>query len=337
MVENKNKGLKLLVCLSIIAVLITVTSVVSAQVPPPENDVIVEVTPGSQTGAPGDTLMFNVTLTNNGTVPDIIVVDSITGVPSGWTVELKDAGVPRTLPYQTPLLENKTNYLLTLDVHVPADATAGATITINIYSFADISKTDADTFDVVLGTPSPCFIATAAYGTPVHEDINILRKFRNEVLSTNTPGKAIVETYYSTSPPIANALSENRGLRTAVRLLLITPLLYVASAVLTLKGIPSIILILGACLCLIGTLLFYFNSHRARARNLLRALGVGIMTGAVLTGIVFSLGWLAYIYTLPICAVVAAYILPIIIPLSIGAMIFAGKGKNDKIGSEDAG
>lgn len=224
MIENKNEGLKLLVCLSIIAVLITVMSVVSAQVPPPENDVIVEVTPGSQTGAPGDTLMFNVILTNNGTVPDIIVVDSITGIPVEWTVELKDADVPQSLPYQTPLLENKTNYFLTLDAYVPADATTGATLTIRIYSFADISKTDSDTFDVVLGTPSPCYIATATYGTPLHEDINVLRNFRDEYLMINPIGRRVVKIYYLTSPPIADVIRNKEELRLIIRESLIKPL-----------------------------------------------------------------------------------------------------------------
>ena len=150
---NENKNIKLLVCMGIVAMLMAmsvVSAVQPAQPPPPTNDVIVDVTPESQTGMPGDVLAYNVNLTNNGTVPDIIVVDSITGVPTGWTVELKDAGVPQTVPYLTPLLKNKTSYFLTLDVHIPVDATAGATMTINIYSFADISKTDADTFDAVL-------------------------------------------------------------------------------------------------------------------------------------------------------------------------------------------
>jgi len=141
---EKNKTIKLLVGLWIVATLLM--PVISAQVPPPENDVIVGVTPESRTGKPGDTLTYDVNLTNNGNVDDIIVVDSITGVPPGWTVDLKDAGVPQTLPYRTPLLVSKTNYLLTLDVHIPVNATTGATMTINIHSLGNVSVTDTDSF-----------------------------------------------------------------------------------------------------------------------------------------------------------------------------------------------
>ena len=127
-------------------------AIVLAQPPIPQNDVIVDVTPFSQTGMPGDTLTYNVNLTNNGTVVDIIVVESITGAPAGWTFELKDAGVPQTLPYQTPLLANKTSYFLTLDVHIPANATTGTTtMSINIHSLANSSVTDTDTFKAVIG------------------------------------------------------------------------------------------------------------------------------------------------------------------------------------------
>ena len=152
MIGNKDKGIKLLVCLSIVATLMTM-SVVSAQPPIPQNDVIVDVTPDSQTGMPGDTLTYNVNLTNNGTVEDIIVVDSVTGVPAGWTFDLKDAGVPQTLPYRTPLLANKTSYLnLTLDVHIPANATTGTTtMSMNIHSLANSSVTDTDAFNAVVG------------------------------------------------------------------------------------------------------------------------------------------------------------------------------------------
>jgi hypothetical protein len=48
---------------------------------------------------------------------------------------------------------------------------------------------------------SPCFIATAAYGTPLHEDIDVLRDFRDEYLMPNLAGRAFVNIYYSSSPP----------------------------------------------------------------------------------------------------------------------------------------
>ncbi|HJH26919.1 MAG TPA: hypothetical protein C5S37_09170, partial [Methanophagales archaeon] len=78
-------------------------------------------------------------------------------------------------------------------------------------------------------TPSPCFIATAAYGTPLHEDIDVLRDFRDERLMTNPLGRTLVKTYYETSPPIADALREHEGLRTTVREGLIKPLVYIIS------------------------------------------------------------------------------------------------------------
>jgi len=75
--------------------------------------------------------------------------------------------------------------------------------------------------------PSPCFIATAAYGTPLHEDINVLRKFRDEYLMPNPVGQAMVKLYYTTSPPVADLIRANEGLRTAVRDGLVKPLVEV--------------------------------------------------------------------------------------------------------------
>jgi hypothetical protein len=62
-----------------------------------------------------------------------------------------------------------------------------------------------------------CFIATAAYGTPMAEEIGILRKFRDEYLLTNPVGKALVEFYYMVSPPIAEFITEHPSLKPIVR------------------------------------------------------------------------------------------------------------------------
>ena len=65
--------------------------------------------------------------------------------------------------------------------------------------------------------PSWCFIATDAYGTPVAEEIQILREFRDEYLLTNSVGQDLVEFYYRVSPPIAEFITEHPSLKLIVR------------------------------------------------------------------------------------------------------------------------
>jgi hypothetical protein len=150
---------------------------------------------------------------------------------------------------------------------------------------------------------SPCFIATAAYGTPLHEDIDGLRDFRDEVLMTNPIGEAFVSTYYVTSPPIADALRGNEGLRTVTRLSLITPLVYLSEFML--NGI-WVVFIPG-----LAAVLLYPRSNR---KKILKSLLAGIGAILVFIATIFSLGFLGY--TIPFSAAVGAYMLPFVIPIS---------------------
>jgi len=65
--------------------------------------------------------------------------------------------------------------------------------------------------------PSGCFIATAAYGSPMAKEINILREFRDNTLEKNRTGRFFVSMYYSLSPPVANFISKDDELRAIVR------------------------------------------------------------------------------------------------------------------------
>jgi hypothetical protein len=70
---------------------------------------------------------------------------------------------------------------------------------------------------LTITVPEVCFIATAAYGTPMAEQIQILREFRDGYLLTNPLGRALVGLYYRVSPPVAEFITEHPGLRPPVR------------------------------------------------------------------------------------------------------------------------
>ena len=70
------------------------------------------------------------------------------------------------------------------------------------------------------GSGGPCFIATAAYGTPMAEQIDVLRALRDTWLLTNSWGTAFVDTYYRLSPPVADIIAGSPALAWFVRLLL---------------------------------------------------------------------------------------------------------------------
>ncbi|MFH1228712.1 MAG: CFI-box-CTERM domain-containing protein [Planctomycetota bacterium] len=67
-----------------------------------------------------------------------------------------------------------------------------------------------------------CAIATAAYGSPLAGDINILRNFRDKKLLTNPQTINWVRLYYKYSPPVADVISNNPLLRWYTRQVLQT-------------------------------------------------------------------------------------------------------------------
>jgi hypothetical protein len=62
-----------------------------------------------------------------------------------------------------------------------------------------------------------CFIATAAYGTPMAKEIKILREFRDKYLLTSPLGQTLVDLYYRVSPPMAEFIIEHPSLKPIVR------------------------------------------------------------------------------------------------------------------------
>lgn len=81
---------------------------------------------------------------------------------------------------------------------------------------------------------SYCFIATAAYGTPMAEEINALREFRDSYLLKDGLGKKFVWYYYTHSPVVARFIEDKPLLRAIVRLVL-KPLVDISKVMVRLR------------------------------------------------------------------------------------------------------
>ena len=98
-------------------------------------------------------------------------------------------------------------------------STTNATLTIGGVS---------DTFSVTTtSTPPPgagnrpgCFIATAAFGSPLAGQVEILRQFRDRYLLTNALGQKFVSWYYRNGPVASNFIKDKPLAKAAVRLAL---------------------------------------------------------------------------------------------------------------------
>jgi hypothetical protein len=87
-----------------------------------------------------------------------------------------------------------------------------------------------------------CFIATAAYGTTMAEELEILRELRDKYLLTNLLGRAFVDSYHRISPPIAEFIIEHPGLKPIVRTALVPAVAMSAVAVNT-ASIEKVVII----------------------------------------------------------------------------------------------
>jgi tetratricopeptide (TPR) repeat protein len=74
-----------------------------------------------------------------------------------------------------------------------------------------------------------CFIATAVYRPTESAKIDILRRYRDQILLKSTVGKAFVSFYYTTSPSIAQVIAKSQILKSMIRTLLLEPIVKLVS------------------------------------------------------------------------------------------------------------
>jgi uncharacterized repeat protein (TIGR01451 family) len=102
-------------------------------------------------------------------------------------------------------------------------------------------------YGIPIGGIAPgCFIATAAYGSPLDARLDVLRGFRDRHMLTNALGRVMVAFYYRHSPAIADFIADRDWLRALVRGLLAPVVLaiqYPAWSALWFFGVLAIALV----------------------------------------------------------------------------------------------
>lgn len=168
--------------------------------------------------------------TDNSSIEEGFIIERKTGF-SGTYSQIASAGANVTAYSNTGLAAGVTYFY-----RVRAYSSTGDSVYSNE---ANSTTLPTDTMLIKNKNWGGCFIATAAYGSYLSPEVQVLRKFRDEWLLRdlrleigdsriqipNIMGKVFVRLYYKYSPPIADFIRQHETLRIFTRLLL-TPIVY---------------------------------------------------------------------------------------------------------------
>jgi len=85
------------------------------------------------------------------------------------------------------------------------------------FQMGGLATTKFKTAQAQGGEVDACFIATAAYGSLMANDVTVLRQARDRYLSSNVVGELAVEAYYTFGPAFAAAIAPSELLRETAR------------------------------------------------------------------------------------------------------------------------
>jgi hypothetical protein len=155
----------------------------------------------------------------------------------------------------------------TVTITSASDTSQRYSILLGAASSTDADYNGFDPADVTVenvgndsGGSGSCFIATAAYGSPLALYVKVLSKFRDQFLLTNGIGRHFVHFYYTHSPPMANFIKKHDYLRAIVRLILI-PLVGISWLALNIGLVSAMALIFFFGIGLIGIFRYVRFKH----------------------------------------------------------------------------
>ena len=85
------------------------------------------------------------------------------------------------------------------------------------HNSGDLAIVHVQTTERVSGSVDACFVATAAYGSLLANDVEMLRHVRDTLLRTNAFGELGVEAYYTFGPALASVVGDSELLRASAR------------------------------------------------------------------------------------------------------------------------
>lgn len=124
-------------------------------------------------------------------------------------------------------------------VHVNDDVTVRGTERSGVVHAEYIYNHSTDS-QVTAGGCRPCFVATAVYGTPMADDVVLLRAFRDDVLLASPVGRLLVAAYYSVAPPVARLVRQSDLVSLVLRRFAVGPAVRVAKRTLA-RGSPKVL------------------------------------------------------------------------------------------------
>ena len=152
--------------------------------------------------------------------------DGMIGKVAGYELRLR-AGSPVTeanfadsMPVSTGVVPDEPGQVQLFDVSglLPeTDYYVGIRATDDCHNAGPVASIAFRTTERVSGAVDACFVATAAYGSLMANDVELLRHFRDSMLRNTVLGELAVETYYTFGPTVAGVISESELLRATAR------------------------------------------------------------------------------------------------------------------------
>jgi len=98
------------------------------------------------------------------------------------------------------------------------------------------------------------------------DEVVVLRNFRDNFLSTNVPGRRLVEFYYNVSPPMANFIAKHESLRSVVQWGLL-PLVGVSWLSLKIGLVATLVLLLSFMALISTSSLVFYRKIKLRSKK----------------------------------------------------------------------